>query len=145
MRAKPAQRALSWVLVIQLLVNGCATVPLDGTGGSGSPVDHRALSPGSAQWEELEEARRAELESALAGMWGVASEVREMGAVLEFTYWAEGGAFTLVSLRRPERGRGLGSVLEQEFFVSSLRESLSTYAEGTAGLMRLTLRREEHR
>ncbi|HYI02899.1 hypothetical protein [Hyalangium sp.] len=145
MRVRRGWRALSWVLVAQLLMNGCATVPQGGTGGSGSPVEQRGPTPGSSQWEELEEARRAELESALAGMWGVASEVREVGAVLEFSYWAEGGAFSLLSLRRPEWGRGLGSVLEQESFASGLRESLPPYAEGAAGLLRLVLRREEHR
>jgi hypothetical protein len=136
-------RALSWVLVAQLLMNGCATVPLAGTGGSGSAVEPRGPMPGSAQWEDLEEARRAEIESALAGMWGVAREVREVGAVLEFTFWVEGGAFTQVSLRRPEWGRELGSGVDRESFARELREVLPRYAEGVAGLMRLKLRREE--
>jgi hypothetical protein len=138
-------RALSWVLVAQLLMNGCATVPLAGTGGSGSAVEPRGPRPGGTQWDELEEARRAELESALTGMWGVASEVREVGAVLEFTFWVEGGAFTQVSLRRPERGREVGSGVDRESFARELREVLPRYTEGVAGLMRLKLRREGRR
>jgi hypothetical protein len=78
-------------------------------------------------------------------MWGVAGEVREVGAVLEFTFWAEGGAFTQVGLRRPEWGRELGSEVDREAFARELREILPRYAEGVAGLMRLTLRREERR
>jgi hypothetical protein len=144
-RAGLRRRALSWVLVAQLLINACATVPLRGTGGSGRPGEPRSPMPGSMQWEDLEGARRAELESTLAGMWGVASEVREVGAVLEFTFWVEGGAFTQVSLRRPERGRDLGSGVDQEAFSRELREVLPRYAEGVTGLMRLKLRREERR
>jgi hypothetical protein len=78
-------------------------------------------------------------------MWGVASEVRELGAALEFTFWAEGGALTLLSLRRLERGGEPGSVLSRESFAHELEASLSTYVGGAAGEMRLTLRREECR
>ena len=145
MRMNPGWRALTWALVVQLVVSGCATVPLKGTGGSGSWVGQRGPHPGSSEWENLEEARRAELESALAGMWGVASEVREVGAVLEFTFWAEGGALTLLSLSRPERGWAPGSLLSRESFAHELGESLSAYASGAVGELRLTLRREERR
>ncbi len=141
----PGWRTLSWVLVAQLLVNACATVPLVGTGGSGSAVEPRGLTPGSAQWGDLKEARRTELESALVGMWGVASEVREVGAVLEFTFWVEGGAFTQVSLRRLEKGTELGSGVNRESFWRELREILPRYSQGVTGLMRLKLRREERR
>lgn len=140
-----AFRALTWGWVALLLFTGCATVPQGGTGGSGPPRGLRGPSTGSAEWEALEEARRAEVESALEGMWGVASEVREVGAVLEFTYWAEGGAFTLLSLRRAERGAERGSALSREDFADAMRELLSTYAGEAAGEMRLTLRREERR
>lgn len=140
----PGRRALTWGMVVLLLLNACATVPRDGTGGSGRP-EQRGPSPGSSEWDALEEARRAELESALAEMWGVASEVREVGAELDFTFWTEGGAFTLLSLRRRERGGQAGSAVTQESFASNLRDVLTTYAEGAAGELRLTLRREERR
>jgi hypothetical protein len=78
-------------------------------------------------------------------MWGVAGEVQEVGAVLEFTFWVEGGAFTQMGLRRHEWGRELGSGVARESFARELRESLPRYAEGAVGLMRLTLRREERR
>lgn len=94
MRERCGMRALGWVLVAQLLMSGCATVAQQGTGGSGRPREPLAPEYGSARWGKLEEAREAELESALGAMWGVAGEVREVGAVLEFTFWAEGGAFT---------------------------------------------------
>jgi hypothetical protein len=138
-------RVLTWVLMAQLLVNACATVPLRGTGGSGRPVEPRGPMPGSEQWEELEDARRAELESVLAGMWGVAGEVREVGTVLEFTFWVEGGAFTQMGFWRHTRGRELGDRVDQVSFTRELREILPRYTEGVAGLMRLSLRREERR
>ncbi len=144
MRQGPGRRALTWGLVALVLLNACATVPRDGTGGSGRP-EQRGPYPGSSEWDSQEEARRAELESALASMWGVASEVREVGAVLEFTFWTEGGAFTLLSLRRREWGGEAGSAVAQESFASDLRDVLPTYAEGAAGELRLTLRREERR
>jgi hypothetical protein len=93
----------------------------------------------------LEEAWRAEIDSALAQLWGVAREVREVGTVLEFTYWAEGGALTLLSLRRHARGSGLGSAVDQESFARSLRKFLSAYTEGVVAEVHLTLRREEGR
>jgi len=144
-RSGLGRRALSWMLMAQLVVNACATAPLRGTGGSGRPGEPRSPMPGSVQWEELEGARRAELELALAGMWGVASEVREVGAVLEFTFWVEGGAFTQMGMRRHAWGRELGSRVNQESFVGELREILPRYVEGVAGLIQLKLRREERR
>jgi hypothetical protein len=90
----------------------------------------------------LEEARRAEIDSALAQIWGVANEVREVGAVLEFTYWVESGALTLLSLRRHAWGSGPGSAVDQESFARSLSKFLFAYTEGVVGEMHLTLRRE---
>jgi hypothetical protein len=78
-------------------------------------------------------------------MWGVAGEVKEVGAVLEFTFWVEGGAFTQMGLRRHEWGRALGSGVDRESFARELRKSMSRYAEGAVGLMRLTLKREDLR
>ncbi len=140
----PGRKALSWVLVAQMLVSGCAT-PLEGTGGSGRFVEPRGLCYPCTRWDDLKEARKAEVESLLAGTWAVASEVRDVGAVLEFTFWVEGGAFTQVGLRRLEWGGALGSEVDRESFASGLKDSVAAYAEGAAGLMRLTLRRDEHR
>ncbi|MBN1205125.1 MAG: hypothetical protein JXB05_09400 [Myxococcaceae bacterium] len=142
MRVGAGWRALTWGLAVLMFLDGCAAAQWEGVGGSGRP-EQRGPSRGSSEWEGLEEARRAELESALVGMWGVASEVREVGAVLEFSFWTEGGAFTLVGLRRRERGQGLGDAVSQGAFTSELWKSLPTYAEGAAGWVRLRLRREE--
>jgi hypothetical protein len=144
MRLRPGRRALTWGLVALVLLNACATVPQAGTGGSGRP-EAAGPRPGSEEWETLDEAREAELDSALAGMWGVASEVREVGAVLEFTFWTERGSFTLVSLRRQQPGSAPGSAVAKESFASELRELLSTCGEGAPGAVHLTLRREETR
>jgi hypothetical protein len=142
MRLGLERRGPEWALAV-LLLSACATVPA-GTGGSGPPV-LQVPQPGSEEWEELTEARRAEVESALAGMWGVAAGVREVGAVLEFTFWAEGGALTLVSLERREWGGAAGSEVDKVAFARELRENLLTYVEGHVGRVRFTLRREDGR
>jgi len=144
MRGGLGWRVLCWGLVTVLLLNACTAAPLHGTGGSGRPASRGPL-PGSEAWGMLEEARRAEIDSALAQLWGVASEVREVGAVLEFTYWVEGGALTLLSLRRHAWGSGPGSAVDRESFARSLRKFLSAYTEGVVGEIHLTLRREEGR
>ncbi|HEX8701926.1 MAG TPA: hypothetical protein VF815_24065, partial [Myxococcaceae bacterium] len=126
-----------------MLLNACATVPT-GTGGSGR-LALPGPQPGSEEWEALEEARRAEVESALAGMWGVAAGVNEVGAELEFSFWAEGGALTLLWLRRREQGGEVGRPVDKAAFSRELRENLRTYVEGHTGSMRLTLRRQEGR
>jgi hypothetical protein len=126
-----------------MLLNACASVPVGG-GGSGRPF-LQGPRPGSEEWEDLEEARQAEVESALAGMWGVAAGVREVGAVLEFTFWAEGGALTLLSLGRHEWGREPGGAVDKAAFARELRENLQTYVEDHTGSVKLTLRREERR
>ena len=143
MRLGPVGRGVTWALVALLVLNACATVPA-GTGGSGRPVLQRP-QPGSEEWEKLEEARRAEVESALAGMWGVAAGVNEVGAELEFGFWAEGGALTLLWLRRRERGGEAAGPVDKSAFARELRENLRTYVEGHTGSVRLTLRREEGR
>ena len=143
MRLRPERGGLAWALVALLLLNACAAVPA-GTGGSGRPV-LRGAQPGSEEWEDLKEARRAEVESALAGMWGVAAGVREVGAVLEFTFWAEGGALTLVALGRREWGGEAGSAVDKAAFARELRENLLIYVERHTGSVRLTLRREQGR
>src|SRR5262245_18643130 len=102
MRLRPEGKGLAWALVALMSFSACARVPA-GTGGSGRLI-LRGPKPGREEWEGWGEARRAEVESALGGMWGVAAGVREVGAVLEFTFWAEGGALTLVSLGRREWG-----------------------------------------
>jgi hypothetical protein len=144
MRGGPGSKVLCWALVTVLLLNGCAAAPVQATGGSGKPAS-RGPQPGSEAWGMLEEARRAEIDSALAQLWGVASEVREVGAVLEFTYWVESGALTLLSLRRHAWGSGGGSAVDRESFTRGLRKFLSAYTEGALGEMHLTLRREEGR
>jgi len=144
MREGLGWRVLCWGLVTVLLLNGCAAAPLQGTGGGGRPASRGPL-PGSEAWGMLEDARRAEIDSALAHLWSVASEVREVGAVLEFTYWVESGALTLLSLRRHAWGSGAGSPVDRQSFTNGMRKFLSAYTEEAVGEMHLTLRREEGR
>ncbi|WP_224368271.1 hypothetical protein [Hyalangium versicolor] len=141
MRRGFGEIALTWGLVALVLLNACATVPQAGTGGSGR-FEPEGTYQGSE--EPSEEAREAELESALTALWGVASEVREVGAELEFTFWTERGAFTLLSLKR-RQGGAPGKAAARESFASEVRDLLSACAEGAPGAVHLILRRDETR
>ncbi|HYO69762.1 MAG TPA: hypothetical protein VEU33_27170, partial [Archangium sp.] len=94
---------------------------------------------------ELEAAREAEADRALARMVGLCSEVEEVGAVLAFTFWVEGGALTLVGYEE-ERGAGReGRPVEAQALERVLRLVLTQYAGGRTGEVVLRLRREEAR
>ncbi|HYO72908.1 MAG TPA: hypothetical protein VEU33_43290 [Archangium sp.] len=90
-------------------------------------------------------AREAEADRALARMVGLCSGVEEVGAVLAFTFWVEGGALTLVGYEE-ERGAGReGRPVEAQALERVLRLVLTWYAGGRTGEVVLRLRREEVR
>lgn len=140
-----------------LLVQGCATVPHEGRTGLSLPDS--ASSPGettlvSTYWstalseddERAEaEARRAEVEWALARMWEVASGEAQVGTVWELTFWVERGAFTLLSRRRGAVGGEAGQPAKSEAFTEGLRGLLTLLAETRTGALVFTLHRERSR
>ncbi|HYO54623.1 hypothetical protein [Archangium sp.] len=156
MRHRGGRRAVAVGLAV-LLVQGCASVPHEGRSGSSRPG--RASSPGEAtlvsiQWSGAAseedgsgeaEARRAEVEWALERMWAVASGEEQVGTVLEFTFWVERGAFTLLSQRRGAAGGERGQPAKAEDFTRGLRGLITTLAEGRTGAMAFTLHRERSR
>ncbi|WP_309892996.1 hypothetical protein [Archangium sp.] len=91
------------LLLASLLWVGCVGGQVAGSGGGMWALE----SP-------HEEARRAEVESALEHFWSLSSGHREVGARLAFTFWAQNGALTLLE-----------------------------YLSGRAGVVVLTLKREE--
>jgi len=149
-------RAVAVGLAI-LLVQGCATVPHEGRTGLSRP--DRASFPGEAtlvstHWstfpseddERAEaEARRAEVEWALARMWEVASGEEQVGTVWELTFWVERGAFTLLSQRRGAVGGEAGQPAKAEAFTEGLRGLLTLLAETRTGALVFTLHRERSR
>ncbi|HEX5747347.1 MAG TPA: hypothetical protein VFZ09_13975, partial [Archangium sp.] len=74
---------------------------------------------------------------------GLCSGVEEVGAVLAFTFWVEGGALTLVGYEEGRGGEGVGRPVEELERV--LRLVLTQYAGGRTGEVVLRLRREEAR
>jgi hypothetical protein len=64
--------------------------------GSSSSVTSRSELDDGA-WEE---ARRAEADRVLETLWSVAGNTNALGAEWEFRFWSQGGALTLLSLRR---------------------------------------------
>ncbi len=155
------KRAMAVGLAV-LLVQGCATVPLEGGSGSSLPGNasipggatlvsaHRSTSPSEDEWTEDEwraeaGARRAEVEWALTQMWAVASGEQQVGAMLEFTFWVERGALTLLSHRRGTAGGEKGQAARAESFTKGLRGLLTTLAERRTGALAVTLHRERSR
>jgi hypothetical protein len=147
------RRAVAMGLAL-LLVQACATVPHEGRGGSSSPghasfpgeatfVSARRSTPVSGEeWRGEAGARRAEMEGALAHMWAQASGEQRVGAELEFTFWVERGALTLLSQRRRAGGGERGQAARAEAFTEGLRGLLTTLAERRVGALAFTLRRE---
>ena len=137
-----------------LLVQGCATVLHED--GSALSLPGRALSPAEAtlvstHWSTSSpedtgsadaKARRAEVEWALERMWAVASGEDQVGTVLEFTFWVERGAFTLLSHRHGAAGGEMGQPAKADVFTEGLRGLLSLLAERRTGALAFTLHRE---
>lgn len=140
-----------------LLAQGCATVPHAGRSGFLPP--ERASFPGEATFVSTHrtsssseedgrvdaEARRAEVERALARMWEVASGEAQVGTVLEFTFWVERGAFTLLSQRRGAARGETGQPAKAEAFTEGWRGLLTLLAEMRTGALVFTLHRERSR
>jgi hypothetical protein len=92
-----------------------------------------------------EAAREAEVDRALARVVGLSGGVEEVGAVLAFTYWVEGGALTLVGYQE-ERGSGrAGRPVDAREMARVLRRVFTEYMGRRAGEGVLRLRREESR
>ncbi|HYO57801.1 hypothetical protein [Archangium sp.] len=92
-----------------------------------------------------EEAREAEVDRALARMVGQCSGVEEVGAVLAFTFWVEGGALTLVGYQEERGGGRVGRLVEAQGLARVLRLVLTEYVGRRTGEVVLRLRREEAR
>ncbi|HYO67508.1 MAG TPA: hypothetical protein VEU33_15640 [Archangium sp.] len=150
-------RRACWAVAVGLsvlLVQGCATVPR--ADRSGHSVPGYASSPGEDSLVSTHrssfspedgskdaEARRAEVEWALGRMWEVASGEAQVGTVLEFTFWVDGGAFTLLSQRRSEARGVAGQPVKAESFTDGLRGLLTLLAQTRTGALAFTLHREQ--
>ncbi|PTL82778.1 hypothetical protein [Vitiosangium sp. GDMCC 1.1324] len=140
-----------------LMVQGCATTQHENGRGFALPASasfpseatlvsaNPSASPSADEWVEEAGARRAEVEWALGQMWAVASGEGQVGSVLEFTFWAERGALTLLSVRRRAVGGEAGQPTKAEAFTGGLRELLFTLAETRTGALGFTLHREQSR
>lgn len=148
------------MLVVAMLVHGCAAVregygstlllpshdlPPVLAGQAARLSIHAEDSPSAGQWEAQAGARRAEVDWALTQMWGVASGETGVGARLEFTFWARGGALTLLSWRRTTTGTSPGLLADERVFTNELRGLLTLLTEQRTGALAFTLHRERHR
>lgn len=126
------------LLAVLLVAQGCTTVREE----HGSAF---ISSPSVNDWRAQDGARRAEVEWALTQMWGVARGEEQVGARLEFTFWAEGGALTLLSWRHTTTEGATGQSADGETFANSLRALLSMLTERRTGALAFTLQRERSR
>ena len=94
---------------------------------------------------DAEAAREAEVDRALARVVGLCSGVEEVGAVLAFTFWVEGGALTPVGYEEARGGGRAGRPVETEGLARVLRRVFADYAGRRTGEVVLRLRREEAR
>jgi hypothetical protein len=92
-----------------------------------------------------EAAREAEVERALARVVGQCSGVEEVGAVLAFTFWVEGGALTLVGYQEERGGGRAGRPVDAEGLARVLRRVFGDYMGRRTGEVVLRLRREQAR
>jgi hypothetical protein len=146
-----------WVLAVVLVIQGCATVreefgstliPTHGALSSGETtrlILHQGSSPSPQEKTEQDGARRAEVEWALAQMWGIASDEKQVGERLEFTFWTENGALTLLSWQRTAIGSEAGQSVDEKPFANNLRGLLGLLTESRTGAFSLTLHRERSR
>jgi hypothetical protein len=139
------------------MVQGCATVPYESGSALSLPVHvsspgeatlvstHWSTSSSEDEWRTEVEARRAELEWALAQMGALASGEEQVGTVLRFTFWVERGAFTLLSHHRGVAGAERGQSAKAGAFTEELRGLLTLLAERRTGALVFTLHRERNR
>jgi hypothetical protein len=150
MEREGAVRGLLLGLAV-LWLQGCATGAV-ATGGLLPEVGllpegtHGVVLLGEVrrQEPELSEARRAEVECALAQAWGVARGVEEEGARVELRFWAQGGALTLLS-HHTRGGQGRAEPVEEASFEKELRRLLTDYVGERTGEVVFTLHRERGR
>lgn len=146
MRWEGIRCALAWGLAV--LLQACAAGPVASSGllpstgwaPDGTPGVVFLREPRRAE-PELSEARRAEVECALARAWGLVRGVNEMGARVELRFWARDGALTLLSHRTLE-GEGQAEPVDERAFVSSLRRLVSAYVGERTGEVVFTLHRQ---
>ncbi len=94
---------------------------------------------------DAEAAREAEVDRALARVVGLCSGVEEVGAVLAFAFWVEGGALTPVGYEEARGSGRAGRPVETEGLARVLRRVFADYAGRRTGEVVLRLRREEAR
>jgi len=159
---KPALAETLALLVLAVLP-ACATptgashpgrnLGLSRYGGPGLEVENEystaldsssgVASRGGLDDQAWEEARRTETDRALATLWSVAGSTNTLGAEWEFRFWSEGGALTLLSLRRTETGESLLAPISRGAFLPRLSRELPSLLGNSPREVTLTLERQE--
>jgi hypothetical protein len=127
------------LLVAMVLAAGCGTA---GTVRHGRPGT--GLSP-DVDEEVLQASTEAEATYAVARLWTVASGVREVGAHLSFTFWAERGALTLTAYSARNRSGPPGQSVDAVATQHELDTLLRSFAQRHTGTVEVTLERRESR
>jgi len=145
--------AATLALLALLMLPACATplgpsrpgrdLGLTRYGGPGLEVENGVAPRGELDDDAWEKARRAESDRALETLWSVAGSTNVLEAEWEFRFWSEGGALTLLSLRRTEAGESLLAPISRGAFLPRLSRELPTLLGGNPREVTLTLERQE--
>jgi len=152
------------ILLISGLLSACATHPRMGPSTRGfalSGYEPAALAPEGDEFSEpplssptfqqepdaeaLERAQRVEAGRALETAWAVASTTNAPGAEWELRFWSQGGALTLLSLRRIEEGEGRAAPVSRGAFLERFKREFPQLIGLRPREVTLTLEREETR
>ncbi len=147
------RESAGWRLLLlglaMLLLQACATGTLASGGLLAPPVLVPEGTHGLVFFRELRreesalaEARRAEVECALAQVWALARGVDEVGAQVEVRFWAQGGALTVLS-HRTAQGYAQATKVDEAAFARGLRRLLTDYVGERQGEVVFTLHREQ--
>ncbi|MBN1206681.1 MAG: hypothetical protein JXB05_17490 [Myxococcaceae bacterium] len=132
-------RRVMALLAVVVLAAGCVT-----TGASSLGTPEGVLPPGVDE-EVLEAGAVAEATLALAEVWSVSSDVREVGARLSFTFWSERGALTLMAYSATGRTGPPAQPVDDEAFQEEVAKVLTRFAQRRTGTVELALERQEAR
>jgi hypothetical protein len=135
-------RRFSWPCVIGVLAVMVMSTACAGASTVVSGWPQHGLPLGMSE-EMLEEGSEAEATRAVAQVVAIARGAPQLGTHLSFTFWSEHGALTLTAYSaRGRRGR-TGDQVDEDALRHSLRTVLQRFAQQSAGMVEVTLERQE--
>ena len=86
--------------------------------------------------------RESEIRQALGQMWGILSSVEAVEAEVEFTFWTNRGALTMVAWRRGADSGEVAESVDPETFFRALSRNFTTFVGAGTRSLNVVFRRE---